>query len=451
MPEEDPETEAVAQKTRALRREIRILERKLKRSGESRVALEEAKDRSDSLYRHVLGATEEQKLLLDEKNRMLESLSSKLSKYLAPQVYESIFSGRQGVSLETKRKKLTVFFSDLKNFTQITDDLEPEDLSDLLNDYLTEMAGIALEYGATIDKFIGDAMLMFFGDPETKGAEEDAAACVAMAIAMQRRMSELQRTWRSRGIQQPLRMRIGINTGYCNVGNFGSADRMDYTIIGGEVNLAARLEEHADPDGILLSYETYALVRGHVTAEQWPPIEAKGIRREIRPYALTDFLDDPDQENTIRSEIEGMSLRINLRNLDDERRHEMLTQLALISERRATERTATTRRDDGPLIPAELWEPSLRRLGPASSACSSGSDGAATPEPTATPETTTNCPFGFRTAPAGRQTQDLSCVDLRGADLSNADLVVEVGPLQLGNSAPKPPKTGRGACQTHFA
>ncbi|MCH9805952.1 adenylate/guanylate cyclase domain-containing protein [bacterium] len=333
MPEEDPETEAVAQKTRALRREIRILERKLKRSGESRVALEEAKDRSDSLYRHVLGATEEQKLLLDEKNRMLESLSSKLSKYLAPQVYESIFSGRQGVSLETKRKKLTVFFSDLKNFTQITDDLEPEDLSDLLNDYLTEMAGIALEYGATIDKFIGDAMLMFFGDPETKGAEEDAAACVAMAIAMQRRMSELQRTWRSRGIQQPLRMRIGINTGYCNVGNFGSADRMDYTIIGGEVNLAARLEEHADPDGILLSYETYALVRGHVTAEQWPPIEAKGIRREIRPYALTDFLDDPDQENTIRSEIEGMSLRINLRNLDDERRHEMLTQLALISER----------------------------------------------------------------------------------------------------------------------
>jgi class 3 adenylate cyclase len=260
--------------------------------------LEEAKDRSDSLYRHVLRETEEQKLLLDEKNRMLEALSSKLSKYLAPQVYQSIFSGRQDVSLETQGKKLTVFFSDLENFTQTTDDLEPEDLSDLLNDYLTEMAGIALEYGATIDKFIGDAMLMFFGDPDTKGVEEDAAACVAMAIAMQRRMRELQRMWRSRGIQQPLRMRIGINTGYCN---FGSADRMDYAITGGEVNLAARLEQHANPDGILLSYETYALVQDKVTAEQRPSIEAKGIRREIRPYALTNFLDEPVQNQTISS------------------------------------------------------------------------------------------------------------------------------------------------------
>ena len=100
---------------------------------------------------------------------MLESLSSKLSKYLAPQIYQSIFSGRQDVSLETKRKKLTVFFSDIKDFTQITEDLQAEDLAGLLNEYFTEMSRIALEHGATIDKFIGDAMLMFFGDPEIEG------------------------------------------------------------------------------------------------------------------------------------------------------------------------------------------------------------------------------------------------------------------------------------------
>jgi class 3 adenylate cyclase len=264
---------------------------------------------------------------------MLEVLSSKLSKYLAPQVYQSIFSGHRDVSLETTRKKLTVFFSDLKDFTQITDDLEPEDLADLLNEYFTEMSEIALEHGATIDKFIGDAMLMFFGDPDTKGVEGDAAACVAMAIAMQRRMRELQHAWRTRGIQQPLRMRIGINTGYCNVGNFGSTDRMDYTIIGNEVNLAARLEEHADPDGILLSYETYALVRDRVTAEEWPAIEVKGIRREIRPYAVTEFLDELEANEVISSEIEGMSVRIDLRDLDDTRRQAMLTQLAEITER----------------------------------------------------------------------------------------------------------------------
>src|SRR6476469_1134308 len=144
MPEEAAASETVANERAALPRQIRILERKLARSEASRVALEEAKDRADSLYRHVLLETEEQKALVDEKSRMLEALSSKLSKYLAPQVYQSIFSGSRDVSLETTRKKLTVFFSDLKDFTQTTDDLEPEDLADLLNEYFTEMSEIAL-------------------------------------------------------------------------------------------------------------------------------------------------------------------------------------------------------------------------------------------------------------------------------------------------------------------
>ncbi len=150
-------------------RQVRVLERKLARSEESRVRLEEAKDRFDSLHRNLFRELDEQKALVDEKNNMLKSLSSKLSKYLAPQIYQSIFSGRQGVSLETKRKKLTVFFSDIKDFTQITEDLQAEDLASLLNEYFTEMSRIALEHGATIDKFIGDAMLMFFGDPEIAG------------------------------------------------------------------------------------------------------------------------------------------------------------------------------------------------------------------------------------------------------------------------------------------
>ncbi len=107
---------------------------------------------------------------------------------------------------------------------------------------LTEMSKIALEYGATIDKYIGDAILAFFGDPESKGVKEDATACVEMAIAMQRRMRELQSQWLDSGLGKPFQLRIGINTGYCTVGNFGSEDRMDYTIIGNEVNLASRLE-----------------------------------------------------------------------------------------------------------------------------------------------------------------------------------------------------------------
>ena len=125
--------------------------------------------------------TEEANQLALEKNRMLEVLSSKLSKYLSPQLYRSIFSGEQDVAIASKRKKLTVFFSDIAAFTETTDNLESEDLTDVLNHYLTEMSAIALKYGATIDKFIGDAMLLFFGDPESRGVKEDAKACVMMA------------------------------------------------------------------------------------------------------------------------------------------------------------------------------------------------------------------------------------------------------------------------------
>src|ERR687898_2976443 len=106
---------------------------------------------------------------LSEKSAALEALSGKLAKYLAPQVYDSIFAGRQDVAIASKRKKLTVFFSDIAGFTEITDKMESEDLTQLLNNYLTEMSRVALEYGATIDKYVGDAILMFFGDPETKG------------------------------------------------------------------------------------------------------------------------------------------------------------------------------------------------------------------------------------------------------------------------------------------
>lgn len=128
---------------------------------------------------------------------MLEALSSKLSKYLSPQLYRSIFIGEQNVEIASKRKKLTIFFSDIAAFTETTDNLELEELTEVLNHYLTEMSAIALEYGATIDKYIGDAILLFFGDPETRGVQEDAKACVMMAIAMQRRMRQLEQEWRN--------------------------------------------------------------------------------------------------------------------------------------------------------------------------------------------------------------------------------------------------------------
>uniref|UniRef100_UPI0017815549 PAS-domain containing protein n=1 Tax=Mesorhizobium mediterraneum TaxID=43617 RepID=UPI0017815549 len=226
---------------------------------------------------------------LAEKSAALEALSNKLAKYLAPQVYKSIFSGRQDVRIASQRKKLTICFSDIAGFTETTDKMESEDLTQLLNHYLTEMSKIASDHGATIDKYVGDAILMFFGDPETRGVKEDALACVEMALAMQKRMTDLAEIWRDIGIETPLRCRIGIHTDYCTVGNFGSEDRMDYTIIGGAVNLASRLEQEAPPGAVLISYETFAQVKDTIACVELGHIQVRGIAYPVATYRVLDL------------------------------------------------------------------------------------------------------------------------------------------------------------------
>ena len=226
---------------------------------------------------------------LAEKSTALEVLSGKLAKYLAPQVYNSIFTGRQDVRIASQRKKLTVCFSDIAGFTETTDKMEvggshsaPQSLSD-------GDVTIASVHGATIDKYVGDAIVMFFGDPETRGVKEDALACVTMALAMQRRMSELAQVWRDTGMETPLRCRIGIHTDYCTVGNFGSEDRMDYTIIGGAVNLASRLEHEAQPGTVLISYETFAQVKDEIHCEEQGRIQVRGIAYPVAIYRVVDL------------------------------------------------------------------------------------------------------------------------------------------------------------------
>ena len=251
------------------------------------------------------------------KNKELETLSKKLSKYLSPQIYHSIFTGAQNVEIASSRKKLTIFFSDVVNFTETTDKLESEDLTNLLNRYLTEMSDIALEFGATIDKYIGDAIMVFFGDPESGGVKEDARACVRMAIAMLRRLRELQAEWLELGAEQLFHLRIGINTGYCTVGNFGSDDRMDYTIIGSAVNLTARLQSNSEIDGILLGHETYSLVKDEVATEERTPIKVKGFAEPVRCYRVLGLYDDLASEGTvIREEADGFKLLLDLQKHD---------------------------------------------------------------------------------------------------------------------------------------
>ncbi len=268
---------------------------------------------------------------LEETNSFLASISLKISKYLSPQVYRSIFSGERDAIISTERKQLTIFFSDIKDFTVTTERLQPEALTELLNEYFTEMTEIAHAHGATVDKFIGDAILAFFGDPETRGAAEDARACLAMAAAMQKRIGELSRDWRRRGVEQPFQVRMGINTGYCNVGNFGSADRMDYTIIGAEANLAARLQSIAEPGGIVVSYETFALVEDMVDARALASIRLKGINRDIVPYAV-EGVRGADRSDVIEENTDRLHLRLDFDGLKAQEGQEIETALRTVLE-----------------------------------------------------------------------------------------------------------------------
>ena len=250
-------------------------------------------------------------------------IADKLAKYLSPQVYDSIFAGDKEVKIESYRKRLTIFFSDIKDFTRTTDSMESEALTGLLNEYLNEMSKIALEHGGTIDKYIGDAIMIFFGDPESRGTRKDALACVNMALAMRTRMKYLREYWLEQGVANPLHVRMGINTGYCTVGNIGSEDRMDYTIIGGEVNLASRLETLAHEDSILLSYETYALIKDHIMCEEKHESKVKGIAYPVRVFEAIESIagldTDPStsaQHDKISEQQKGFRLELDLNEVN---------------------------------------------------------------------------------------------------------------------------------------
>lgn len=267
------------------------------------------------LSRLVINMKKEMK----KKNEEMEGLAGKLAKYLSPQVYGSIFSGEKDVKIETSRKNLTIFFSDIKDFTSISDSMESEGITSLLNTYFNEMSKIALKHGGTIDKFIGDAIMIFFGDPKSKGISNDALSCVSMAIEMREQMTCLQKEWTNLGVSQPLQIRMGINTGFCTVGNFGSDDRMDYTIIGNQVNLTSRLESNAEPDQILLSQSTYALIKKEINCEKKEEIVVKGLSYPIQTYQVQDFHDKINNSNDLfKKEHNGISLTVDFNVLTKE-------------------------------------------------------------------------------------------------------------------------------------
>lgn len=268
---------------------------------------------------------------LENEQKWHKIRAYKLSRYLPPTVWKAINQGRDE-TLQAERKKITVFFSDIKDFSQLSEEMEAEALTDLLNHYLTEMSKIVTHYGGTIDKFMGDAIMVLFGDSNSQGIKVDCLRCVSMAIAMKKKMKSLQLEWFNQGIKKPLQIRMGINTGFCTVGTFGTSSHLDYTVLGTQVNLASRLESAADPDEILISHETWSQVKDSIMCRDKGEIQVKGFALPVKVYQVVDFRKELGKNQSYFEErAEGFSMYLDLdkvRNYDKEKVIESLQKAA---------------------------------------------------------------------------------------------------------------------------
>lgn len=261
------------------------------------------------------------------------SVINKLTRFVPPQIWEPIVKSDSPVSVSNKRAKITIMFSDIVGFTELSDSLSSDNLSDILNTYMHCMTSIADKHGAVLDKFIGDGMVCFFGEPNSRGSRQDALDCVAMAIDMRREMRTLRQKWRLMGFEG-LYIRIGITTGYCHVGNFGSNSRLSYTIIGKEANLASRLESCAGKDQILVSESTYDYICHNYECEHVAAFCLKGIDEKVDAWQVLDpSASTGHLSKWVDHTLPGFNLHLNFKDMKDNDYQDIRARLNFALER----------------------------------------------------------------------------------------------------------------------
>ena len=229
------------------------------------------------------------------------------STYLAPAVVEQLIESPEKLELGGEQRDITAFFSDVQGFTGISEKLTPPELVELLNEFLTEMTDIILTYEGTVDKFEGDAIIAFFGAPNVlpNHAETATIAC----IEMQKKMEALRNSWR-RANRPELNMRIGVNSGPAVVGNMGSKNKMDYTMMGDTVNTAARLESVNKVYGTytLIGEMTFRAVGAHIFSREIDTISAVGKDEPFTIYEPIDYKANIDERvmNTVALYSKGL-------------------------------------------------------------------------------------------------------------------------------------------------
>jgi adenylate cyclase len=228
-------------------------------------------------------------VLTDSFNRMARSLREKemikraFTRYVAREVVEEILKDPENLVLSGERRQVTVLFCDVRGFTPLSERLSPEEVVLLLNDFYTLMIETTFKYDGTLDKFLGDAVMAVFGAPMAH--PDHSARAIRTALAMQEGITGLNER-RVRDDKEPIAVGIGVSAGEAVAGTVGTEDRMEYTVIGDSVNLAARLESNAKPGQILISHRTYEAVRDLVDTRPLGRIRVKGKEDEVEVYEV---------------------------------------------------------------------------------------------------------------------------------------------------------------------
>jgi class 3 adenylate cyclase len=243
---------------------------------------------------------------VDRLNRRLEARveeqmaelvrTGELKRFMPQQIAEGLMAGQLSADDGFERRKVTLLFADMVGFTDLSDKLEPEELAEVLNEYLREMTAVAVSQGGTLDNYIGDGLMVLFGAPKQVDESVQAWSALRTAFGMQERVEELSAAMRARGIPADLTVRVGVNTGHCTVGVLGSDIMRAYKAVGFAVNVAARLQSEAEPGTVLVGFRTYALVKDRVVAEQRAPLMLKGAARPVEAWEIRRLVETGDED-----------------------------------------------------------------------------------------------------------------------------------------------------------
>lgn len=252
--------------------------------------------------RNLLALKAKERSVIELNNQLVESqkylTESVLKRFLPPSMVERAATGKLSLALSPEPRLITILFSDIVGFTRLSNTLRSRRIAELLNEYLETMTHIVFANGGTVDKFMGDAILVLFGAPEELTPNEQVRRAIATAREMYRALEQLNERWRELGIlggengPPPVQFRCGIHQGAAVVGMFGSTERSDYTAIGPAVNIASRLQEAAKPNSILISAAVAEYLEDDAMTRNEEPLRLRGIDETVLTFSVDSTISD---------------------------------------------------------------------------------------------------------------------------------------------------------------